>query len=353
MREVIWEIHGAFAAQQGNCSNFKDPIPHSCKRDPYILDLPQGAPDNKSGDCCRGGLLAAWAIDPAMSYSSSDIKVGDLRGKFSTYKPANVTLMALGPGYTCDPFLDADPTVSSDIGGRREDQVFIIQLRKDAAISGTWKSTCTYSSFLANNAPVCCVSLSTFYNPDITLCAQCSCGCKEADSASSTCIDGDTKLMQSISNLNVVKCTDHMCRVRVHWPVKKNYRGQWRHPGFSQSSIVYSFNSMVLPTASYSDEVALFWGLPYYNDALLQADDKQLGSVTIEILINKDLHSFTLSNGWAFPRRVYFNGENCKMPLPDTFPMLPNGSSSQKPNGSLSLFLLLLYITISTLHNWH
>ncbi|KAK6916674.1 COBRA, plant [Dillenia turbinata] len=364
MREVIWEISGAYAAQQGNCSNFKDPIPHSCKRDPNILDLPQGTPDNKSGNCCHGGLLAAWAIEPPMSYSSFDIKVGNLGGIFSAYKPANVTLMAPGPGYTCGPFLDADPTVSSDVGGRREIQVF-----------RTWKSTCTYSSFLANKAPVCCVSLSTFYNPDITPCAQCSCGCREADSATSTCIDEDTELVQSISNLNMVKCTDHMCPVRVHWHVKNNYKGQWRvkltisnyhywrnfsdwnvlvqHPGFGQSSIVYSFNSTVLSTASYADEVALFWGLPNYNDALLRADDKQLGSVTTEILINKDLHSFTLRNGWAFPRRIYFNGENCEMPLPDTFPMLPNGSYSRKTNGSLSLFLLLLlYITISTLHNW-
>ncbi|KAF8410453.1 hypothetical protein HHK36_002982 [Tetracentron sinense] len=166
---------------------------------------------------------------------------------------------------------------------------------------------------------------------------------------------------------NIVQCTDHMCPVRVHWHVKNNYRDQWRvkltvsnynyginysnwnvmvqHPGFSQAATTYSFNSTMLPTFGPTDGVALFWGIIYYNDHLLQANEKQLGSVTTEILLSKDSDSFTLRNGWPFPRRVNFNGENCGMPLPDDFPMLPNGSSRKLLGHHLFFLFLAPYLT--------
>lgn len=121
--EVIWSMSGAFATQQGNCETFKS-TPHCCKRDPVIADLmPEALPQNRSEDCCHGGLLSAWAIDPSKSFSSFEIKVGNLVGNFSAYKPQNLTLIAPGPGYTCGPILDTDPTVSLDVGGRRQIQV--------------------------------------------------------------------------------------------------------------------------------------------------------------------------------------------------------------------------------------
>ena len=50
-----------------------------------------------------------------------------------------------------------------------------------------------------------------------------------------------------------------------------------------------------------ADEVALLWGIDYFNTILQQADGDQVGSLNTEILLNKDTDSFTLSNGWAFP----------------------------------------------------
>ncbi|XP_026395554.1 COBRA-like protein 2 [Papaver somniferum] len=159
--EIIWSMIGAFATQQGNCSAFKNQmIPHSCKKNPTIADLMEDAKAEKRSDnCCHGGLLSAWAIDSSKSFSSFEIVVGNLEGNSSGHMPRNLTLMAPGPGYTCGAFGDTDPTIYLDNDGRREMQVF-----------RTWKATCTYSSFIANKAPVCCVSLSTFYNPTITPC---------------------------------------------------------------------------------------------------------------------------------------------------------------------------------------
>ncbi|KAG7975834.1 hypothetical protein I3843_06G120000 [Carya illinoinensis] len=123
MNEVIWSMSGAFATEQGNCSSFKYQVPHSCKKDPSIANLmPDALPQNKSEDCCRGGLLSAWAINPAASFSSFEITVGNIGENTSVRAPPNLTLMAPGPGYTCSPVLDTDPTVSSDIGGRRQVQ---------------------------------------------------------------------------------------------------------------------------------------------------------------------------------------------------------------------------------------
>lgn len=342
--------------KQGNCSLFKFDPPHSCEKSPVILDLVlEASLENRSEGCCRSGVLSAWAVDPSKSFSSFEISVGSMDGDGNEQPPANITLMAPGPGYTCSPFLDAHPTVSSLIDGKRQVQAF-----------RTWKSTCTYSIFVYNKTPLCCVSLSAFYNPSITPCPTCSCGCREANQTSVQCTRDKLQLSttESANLLASVQCSDHMCPVRVHWHVKTNYIDHWKvkltvsnynydrnysnwnilvqHPGFSQSTEAFSFNSSQLPSVRYGDELALFWGIEYYNTELVQSTESNVGYVTTDILLEKDLESFTLSNGWALPRRVYFNGDNCQMPLPDTFPMLPNGSSKQ----SLSLFIsIILFLT--------
>ncbi|XP_037491852.1 COBRA-like protein 2 isoform X2 [Jatropha curcas] len=324
-KEIIWSMSGAFATVQGDCSSFRYQKPHSCQQNPVITDLMPDAPlANKSDECCHGGLLSAWAIDPSKAFSSFDITVGNLNIS-STVPPVNLTLLAPGPGYSCGPVLETDPTQLSDFGGRRKVQVY-----------RTWKSTCTYSSFLANKKPVCCVSLSTFYNPTVTSCPECSCGCKETNQNKVPCIrEGSFSSLSNLDDADVVQCTEHMCPVRVHWHVMKNYMSYWRvkltisnynykrnysdwnvlvqHPGFSQNTATYSFNSTILPTVGFTDKAALFWGLQFYNTELLQANEKQLGSVTTEILLEKDLSIFTLSNGWALPRRIYFIGAYCPL----------------------------------------
>lgn len=132
--EVIWSMSGAFATQQGNCSSFKT-IAHSCVKNPVILDLmPEALPENRSEDCCRGGLLSAWVINPSKSFSSFEITVGNLGANSSWFAPQNLTLMAPGPGYTCGQVLDTDPTVSTDIDIRRQVQVYSEYFMPNAAL---------------------------------------------------------------------------------------------------------------------------------------------------------------------------------------------------------------------------
>lgn len=84
----------------------------------------------------------------------------------------------------------------------------------------------------------------------------------------------------------------------------------------------------------------MFWGINYYNDMLLHAGDE--GNVQTEILLRKDAGIFTFDAGWAFPRREYFNGDECVMPPPDHFPRLPNESSS----GRLYVHYLFLDVIV-------
>lgn len=82
----------------------------------------------------------------------------------------------------------------------------------------------------------------------------------------------------------------------------------------------------------------MLWGIKFYNDFLSQAGP--LGNVQSELLFQKDASTFTFEKGWAFPRRVYFNGDNCVMPPPDAYPSLPNAS----PRGAVPRFYLIFVV---------
>ena len=91
----------------------------------------------------------------------------------------------------------------------------------------------------------------------------------------------------------------------------------------------------------------MFYGLKFYNDLLMEAGP--FGNVQSEVLMRKDANTFTFSQGWAFPRKIYFNGDECKMPPPDSYPYLPSSAPLAPPRSataaamaSASLLVLLL-----------
>lgn len=220
----------------------------------------------------------------------------------------------------------------------------------------------------------------------------------------------------------LVRCTNHMCPIRVHWHVKLNYKEYWRvkvtvtnfnygmnysdwnlvvqHPNFDNLTQSFSFNyKSITPYATISmliltyyfficsliivllcdltctssfprflkdlhmlifiimhahwklgmcnlvffqtDDTAMLWGLKFYNDLLMQAGP--LGNVQSELLFRKDQATFTFDKGWAFPRRIYFNGDNCVMPPPDAYPWLPNSGFRQYTS-----LLTLIMTSLST-----
>ncbi|MBA0804420.1 hypothetical protein Gohar_004006, partial [Gossypium harknessii] len=69
----------------------------------------------------------------------------------------------------------------------------------------------------------------------------------------------------------------------------------------------------------------MFWGVEYYNDMLLQ--EGEVGNVQSEMLLHKDEGIFSFREGWVFPRRILFNGDECVMPPPDDYPRLPKNTA--------------------------
>ncbi|CAA7038601.1 unnamed protein product [Microthlaspi erraticum] len=350
-REVIWGMNGGQTTEQGDCSKFKGNIPHCCRKTPSVVDLLPGTPYNQqTANCCRGGVLNSWAQDPSTAVSSFQLTVGQAGTTNKTVRvPKNFTLKAPGPGYTCGPGKIVKPTRFIGTDKRRVTQALM-----------TWNVTCTYSQFLAQKTPTCCVSLSSFYNSTIVPCPTCSCGCRNT-SQPGNCVDSKGPKIASVvpnQGKNVykpplVQCTNHMCPVRIHWHVKTNYKAYWRvkvtitnfnynmnysqwnlvvqHPNFDNLTQTFSFNYKPLTPYASINDTGILWGVKFYNDLLMQAGP--YGNVQSELLFQKEASAFTLEKGWAFPRRIYFNGDICVMPPPDSYPWLPN-TGSRKPIGS-------------------
>ncbi|KAL5216516.1 hypothetical protein ABZP36_007917 [Zizania latifolia] len=153
----------------------------------------------------------------------------------------------------------------------------------------------------------------------------------------------------------VFRCTEHMCPVRVHWHVKINYREYWRvkvtitnynlvknysdwnlvvqHPNLQSLTQLFSFNYQPLIQYGTLNDTGMFWGIQYYNEMLLQD-----GNVQTEIILKKD-RGFTFSGGWAFPRRLYFDGHECVMPPPDQYPSLPNAGPESRVSAAQRLLI--------------
>lgn len=109
--EVIWDIRGAEATQQGNCSRFRGNIPHSCEKNPVIVDLLPGAHYNMQiQNCCRGGVLTSKVQDGTRYMSSFQMSVGAERNPDdpTAVKPSNFSLGI--PGYTCSNATVVPPT---------------------------------------------------------------------------------------------------------------------------------------------------------------------------------------------------------------------------------------------------
>nr|GMD34075.1 COBRA-like protein 4 [Ipomoea batatas] len=365
-KEVIWSIVGAQATEQGDCSKFKGNVPHCCKKTPIIVDLLPGVPYNQQfSNCCKGGVVASWGEDPSASVSAFQVSVGLAGTSNKTVKlPTNFTLMGPGPGYTCGPAKIVPSTVFLTPDRRRKTQALM-----------TWNVTCTYSQLLVSRYSTCCVSFSSFYNQTIVPCQSCACGCTHKNCVKSS----DTKRLKSAGintprkdNAPLLQCTKHMCPIRVHWHVKINYKDYWRvkiavtnfnykmnytewtlvaqHPNLNNVTQVFSFNYKPLVPYQSINDTGMFYGMKFYNDLLMEAGPN--GNVQSEVLLKKDKETFTLNQGWAFPRRIYFNGDECKLPPPDAYPHLPNsairGYSSSSPCSSVCL---LFFIVVSIFYS--
>lgn len=118
--EVIWNMWGAEAIYQGNCSQFKGAPerPHCCEKEPVIIDLLPGTPFNKQfSNCCKGGELSSMVQDSSKFLSAFRMNVGAFSNNSTNINmPDNFTLGL--PGYTCGAPVQVQPTKTSQDGRR-------------------------------------------------------------------------------------------------------------------------------------------------------------------------------------------------------------------------------------------
>ncbi|EFJ34809.1 hypothetical protein SELMODRAFT_405727 [Selaginella moellendorffii] len=365
--EVIWGMVGAQATYQGDCSKFHGTIPHCCLQSPTIVDLlPEAPASMKSANCCRNGVLSSLLQDPENSVASFQLTVGQSSNVSDTTSPPKSFLLgAPGPGYECSSPRRVNGSLFFTPDHRRATQALM-----------TWNVTCRYSQAVAQRAPSCCVSYSAFYNATIVPCPTCACQCsynatQPIQNAQPMCMQMSSAYMNSpgystgrTRDPPELYCSTDMCPVKIHWHVKTNYYDYWRakltiinrslrknhtqwnvvvqHPNLDNLTSAFSFNYMSLPRGRTND-TAMFWGIRYYNDELLTAGP--VGNVQSELLFQKD-PSFTLDKGWAFPRRVYFNGEECVLPPPHSYPFLPSAAIHRQTLAWKALVLPVLLALI-------
>ncbi|KAL8141882.1 hypothetical protein V2J09_014914 [Rumex salicifolius] len=282
-KEVIWSMVGAQTTEQGDCSKFKGNVPHCCMKTPVVVDLLPNVPYNQQiSNCCKAGVLSSWGQDPSGAVSQFQVSVGQAGTSNKTVKlPTNFTLLGPGPGYTCGP----------------------------AKYNWITMELCRSDS-------------------------------KEAHKHG---INTPRK-----DNVPLLQCTRHNCPIRVHWHVKINYKDYWRakiaitnfnyrlnytqwtlvvqHPNLNNVTQVFSFDYKPIAPFQSVNDTGMFYGTKFYNDLLMEAGP--LGNVQSEVLLKKTQETFTLKQGWAFPRKVYFNGEECMLPPPDTYPYLPSQANA-------------------------
>ena len=126
-KEVIWNIVGAQATTQGDCSEYhSDPIPHCCAPNPTVVDLLPGVPYNQQvSNCCRGGVISSYAQDPQTALSAFQITVGNAGTSNTTVAlPVNFNLRTPGPGYSCGPATKVPPSQFPSTDNRRVTQAF-------------------------------------------------------------------------------------------------------------------------------------------------------------------------------------------------------------------------------------
>lgn len=89
----------------------------------------------------------------------------------------------------------------------------------------------------------------------------------------------------------------------------------------------------------------MFYGMKFFNDLLMEAGP--FGNVQSEVLLQKDQNTFTFKQGWAFPRKVYFNGDECMLPPPDMYPFLPNSAHRQNLLALSTFFYSVFFLFIA------
>ncbi|CAD6223626.1 unnamed protein product [Miscanthus lutarioriparius] len=338
---------------------------YNCEKRPVIVDLPpEREKDDAIGNvpfCCKNGTLLPPTMDPSKSRAVFQMQVYKLPpdlNRTALYPPQNWKISGkLNPQYACGQPIRVSPQEFPDPTG----------LMSSTPAVASWQVACNITR-PKKRASKCCVSFSAYYNDSVVPCSTCACGCGN-DTA--TC-DPDARAMQLPPEAllipfdnrsakarawakikhwrvpNPMPCSDN-CGVSINWHVMNNYKSGWSArmtifnwqdytfkdwfaavtmgSHFSGYENVYSFNGTRMG-APFNNTIFMQGvpGLAFLEpitDGKTPAEPRLPGKQqSVLSFTKKDAPNIDIPKGEGFPKRVYFDGEECA--LPDRIPKVSN-----------------------------
>lgn len=350
----------------------------TCAKNPEILDLPptrfNDTTVGKIPFCCRNGTILPEAMDPSRSKSRFQMQVFKMPPDLNRtilVPPLNWKVVggSLNPSYQCGQPIRVSPTLFPDPSG----------LDSNVAAIATWQVVCNISRPKAAS-PKCCVSFSAFYNDSVVPCKTCACGCtnvgRSCNASARAVLQPPEALLVPFENRtamtrqfaamkryglpNPMPCPDN-CGVSVNWHINSDYRTGWSarmtmfnwgeesfadwfaavdmgKKVFAGYEETYSFNGTGM------DGMIFMQGLKDFNYLTGEVDGANPTRDPRVPGKQQSVISFTKKNGEGidvvagdgFPKRVFFNGEECA--LPD---MIPTGLGVRRSGGVFFMFVLV------------
>ncbi|KFK29216.1 hypothetical protein AALP_AA7G104300 [Arabis alpina] len=393
--EFIYSMRGAYAAEKNpseclhsKAGQFYGDLDFSqvanCQKKPVIKDLPaERKDDNIMGKlpfCCKNGTLLPTLMDPSKSKAIFQLQVYKVppdQNRTAFFPPQHWKIDGIvNPQYKCGPPVRVDPTGFPDPSG----------LQATTYAVASWQVICNITK-PKPKAARCCVSFSAFYNDSAIPCNTCACGCGDIDT--DTCNANARPLLLPPDSLLVpfdnrtlkakvwakqkhmavpkkLPCPDN-CGISLNWHLNSDYADGWSarvtlfnwgnnavEDWFAAVDLgkaglgyenVYSFNGSRVPP---KNQTIFFQGLRGMNyligitNGTNPARDPQVpGKMQSVISFKKrNLGNLNIPGGDGFPKRVFFNGEECELPK-----HVPKKSSGKRLSGIRFLTSILLTIT--------
>ncbi|KAL5978382.1 hypothetical protein ACLOJK_029499 [Asimina triloba] len=390
--EFIYSIKGAYTHKidysdciYGDAGQFYQDFDFTpvlnCEKKPIFSDLP---PDREKDDvmgnipfCCRNGSLLPTTMDATKSKAAFQLKVFKMppdMNRTALYPPQRWKINGvLNPAYKCGAPLRVSPTEFPDKTGL---DTFTVAV-------ATWQVVCNIMKPKRKNAR-CCVSFSAFYNDTVIPCSTCACGCDDTSNcdpdANALLLPSEALLVPFDNRTAKAKawakikhyrlpaplpCPDN-CGVSINWHIFTDYRKgwtaritlfNWEHYTFQNwftavrmgrayagYENIYSFNGTKLPEL---DNTIFFQGLPgltyligIVNGSKPAVDPPVPGKQQSVISFTKRrTPGLNIVAGDGFPKKVFFNGEECA--LPSEYPQSRGHRSSPAAAAALLPIILI------------
>ncbi|KDP39068.1 hypothetical protein JCGZ_00825 [Jatropha curcas] len=359
----------------------------TCDKSPIISDLPATMKnDSKLGKlpyCCRNGTLLPTLMDETKARSIFQMQVYKLppnMNRTALEPPSKWKIVGLlNPQYKCATPIRVDPTEFPVSSG----------LQAITTAVASWQIVCNISRPKQKQSR-CCVSFSAYYNESAIPCNTCACGCEDntgcSETAKSMYLPPEALLVPfanrtakaiawaKLYHFKIPKprpCPDN-CPVSINWHLNSDYSTGWTAritlfnwdetpfedwfaaiqmgKAYAGYENVYSFNGTKLDKLN---KTIFLQGLPGLNYLMGETNGTK-GSPrvpgkqqTVISFTKKQTPGINVAKGDGFPKRVYFNGEECA--LPTRIPMKSGGFKSSDVNLiTTTIFTIIITLMLMT-----